>query len=1011
MRLGPAVCASLLLAGAAGAQVVSDGSLGPAGPVDLVGTTWQITEALGERSGSNLYHSFSLFDVAAGQTASFQPDASSPPTTDAVIARVTGGSPSQIGGRIQSLYEGADLYLLNPSGLSFGPASAVQALGSVAVSTADVLRFGGDPAFDARSAAAPAALSADAPTAFGFLSSSPAPIAFDLDSATSGFDFPLPDGETFTAVGGDVTVDGWSGSTGSRPTLRISGGSIQLAAVAAAGVDVPVDVASFDARGQAAGRLGTVSLGRNALLDVGSPAGAPVGSGQVVIRAGRFVIDDARIQSIAGSALDGAPVAVDVEVAESAVIQGGSRLSTASAAASSGDLRLSAASVEIRGAGTRLEANASGSAQAPDVRVEAGSFHLGEGARITTLASQPDPSGAGGLIAIEADRAIVDGGAFVRSASSSSATGGAIVVDAGEVHVTDGLIRSESTADGTGGAITVRGGDLRIESVGQIASENTKSGRGGAIGVDVGGDVIVSGRGSIIASATGTATGAGGDVSVEAGRSIQVSGEDSTGTDVAQIAALTSSSSPSAQGGTLHVSAPLIELRDAGQLRTTTDGAGRGGLLEVVDTDLLRAVGNANVGGKTPAAGVFARTTASDVPGPTPETSFFAGDSGGIEIAARVVEVLDGAEISTRSLGSGDAGPLHIVDAERVSVRGGERGRSTLSTKGAQGAGADLEITAGVLEIASGADVSASSVGGGDAGDVRVAAERISISDGGLFAQTTFAASNSGNAGNVNVDVGERLEVRSGGRISVDSNGGGAAGDVTITGSERATIALVGGSVSAESSRNAAAGNVRIDAGRRFVAGRGARVATTAEENASGGQVAISAREIVYASDARIETRVDFGSAGGAGDGGDVDVPGAGSAPPVFSVLNRSQIVATTFDGVGGNIRVAARDLIASQGVVIDPTALGGGVSGTVEITGPDADLAGQIVPLPANFLDAAKLMTTACAARRARTGSFVVQTRDAVSPSPDAPVTPGELMQPGGAQGGSEAGDAPCPG
>jgi len=91
---------------------------------------------------------------------------------------------------------------------------------------------------------------------------------------------------------------------------------------------------------------------------------------------------------------------------------------------------------------------------------------------------------------------------------------------------------------------------------------------------------------------------------------------------------------------------------------------------------------------------------------------------------------------------------------------------------------------------------------------------------------------------------------------------------------------------------------------------------------------------------------------------------------------------------------------------VIDATSERG-VSGEVEITSPDQALAGQITPLPSNFLDASKLMTTPCDARRARTGSFVVQTREAALPPPDAPLSPSDLD----ARRADERGDGNCPG
>jgi filamentous hemagglutinin family protein len=1055
-------CAALMLGGAAGAQVVLDGSLGPAGPAPFDGSTWNVTDDLGTMSGGNLFHSLSALDVPEGLAASFHQLDPASPLPSIVVVRVPGGH-STVDGTLASAYP--NTFILNPNGFSFGPKSAVEAQGSFYLSSADVLRFGDGAPFDARSSQTPALLSADAPTAFGFLTAAPASIRFDLDSQDTGFDsLPVPRGATFAVVAGDIQIDGWSGSPGSVPTIRVEGGSVELAAVAAAGVDVPVDIASFDARGQAPGTLGEVVLGRNALVDVGSPLGAPVGSGRVVVRSGRLVVDDARIDVVAGSALDGHPVAIDLEASEEIEIRAGSRLTVASASAASGDLRLSAGSVEVTGAGTRLTATASGDGKAPDVLLDADALHLGDDALVFLRTTQP-AGNTGGRFAASATSADVDGGAVVLNRTQSDATAGAIAFDASELRVTDGAslqsestggggggaievaadslvvasggqlvsrtsaggaggriaidvaeatvtgaseIRSASTAGGSGGAIDVEAGDLRVDAQGQIVSENTGAGAGGAIDVRVLREVAVASRGKILSQATGAASNAGGDVSVDAGVRILVVGEDSAAADASQISALTSSSSPGGSGGSLRVSAPTVELRDAGQLRTTTSGAGQGGALDVVDTDLLLVVGNAVIDGELAGAGLFARATGSDVPG-TP-----AGDGGELTIAARIVQVEDGGEVSARTLADGDAGRLVVTGAERVTLRGGPRGVATLSSRGAQGAGGDLVIDAGIVELASGGLVSASTVGAGDAGNISVTADTITISGApsGLFSQTTFAATDSGAAGDIEVAVASSLELRDGGRISVDSSGGGAAGDVVVRGGPGATVAVVGANISARSRRSAEAGNVTITTGGDFVAGGGAVVETQAEDNASGGRVAIAADGIVYLSDARIETRVDSGGGGGAlGNGGDVGippVPGAASAPvlPSFAVLNRSSIVATAIDGNGGNIRVAARDLLASQGAVIDATSERG-VAGEVQITSPDATLAGQITPLPSNYIDASKLMTTACDARRERAGSFVVQTREAAEPLPDAPLAPRDL----GAGRAAERDEWKCPG
>src|SRR5215210_3201479 len=137
-RLAPPAraVAWLALAQAAGSvsgQVVTDGSLGAAGPVAKVNGTYSIPESLGRRHGSNLFHSFSRLDLAAGETASF----SGPPDVSNVLARVTGGQPSSIDGTLRCTIPGASFYLVNPAGVVFGPNASIDVSGSFAVTTAD----------------------------------------------------------------------------------------------------------------------------------------------------------------------------------------------------------------------------------------------------------------------------------------------------------------------------------------------------------------------------------------------------------------------------------------------------------------------------------------------------------------------------------------------------------------------------------------------------------------------------------------------------------------------------------------------------------------------------------------------------------------------------------------------------------------------------------------------------------------------------------------------------------
>ena len=126
------------------AQISLDGTVGP--QLTLPGPHYQIGAALGQQHGGNLFHSFSDFNLAAGESATF----SGPDSINNVISRVTGGRVSHLDGLLRSTIPGADVYLINPAGIWFGPQASLDISGSFHASSADVLRFEDGGTFNAR---------------------------------------------------------------------------------------------------------------------------------------------------------------------------------------------------------------------------------------------------------------------------------------------------------------------------------------------------------------------------------------------------------------------------------------------------------------------------------------------------------------------------------------------------------------------------------------------------------------------------------------------------------------------------------------------------------------------------------------------------------------------------------------------------------------------------------------------------------------------------------------------
>ncbi len=117
------------------AQVITDGTVGPA--TALAGPDFAIGADLGTQTGGNLFHSFQRFSIATGEIATF----SGPSSANNVISRVTGGAVSDIDGTIRSTIPGADVFLINPAGLVFGPNASLDVQGSFHASSADYLGF------------------------------------------------------------------------------------------------------------------------------------------------------------------------------------------------------------------------------------------------------------------------------------------------------------------------------------------------------------------------------------------------------------------------------------------------------------------------------------------------------------------------------------------------------------------------------------------------------------------------------------------------------------------------------------------------------------------------------------------------------------------------------------------------------------------------------------------------------------------------------------------------------
>jgi large exoprotein involved in heme utilization and adhesion len=308
------------------------------------------------------------------------------------------------------------------------------------------------------------------------------------------------------------------------------------------------------------------------------------------------------------------------------------------------------------------------------------------------------------------------------------------------------------------------------------------------------------------------------------------------------------------------------------------------------------------------------------------------------------------------------------VTADRVFLEGDFTSISSSAGVGSTNGGplevhraGDITVTAGNLEIRNGAVISTGGFGG-PGGNVTVTADRVFLSGDGATGTGIFADGFGGpfrgelfeaEAGNITVTA-DNLEVRNGAEISTNVEGLGQGGNVKINATD---ITLQdGGRISAEAESSSA--GTQTDAG----------------------NIILEVRDLLHLSnDSSITTSVT----GGTGKGGNITLNS------VFVVLDEgSRIIANAEGGPGGNILIHIHGggaLFQSPDSRIEASSERG-IEGSVVIDAPDTDIIAGFAGLPANFLDAATVLTQLCAGRSgANVSSLVVRKYEVLPDSPYA--------------------------
>jgi len=730
------------------AEITLDGTLGPRGALE--GPDYAIGAELGQQLGSNLFHSFADFNININESATFF----GPNNINNVINRVTGGNSSNIDGILRSTIPDADVYLINPAGMMFGKNAELDILGGFHASTADTLRFQDGSEFNARNPQN-SILTVAPISAFGFITNSPAPLSIEHSKLT------LPIDKTLSLIGGDVQID--------KAFLTATAGRINIAGVANQG-DVTLLPHDLALSAQAA----DVTL-RDSIITVSGGGGDGI-----YIRAGQFFLDNAIVQANTAVAAKGGEI--NVQADDLKATNGGRLISQTLGTGQAGKIKIKVKGLtEFAGETVKSSGNVNvsginiisyGDGDGGSVELETGSLNLKNGASINATTYS---FGQSGNINIQATDSISLSGigsqgqgssiaANTRVQTENAGNGGTIILEAEQLHFTDGAqIGTATYGTGNGGQtnlnitedITLSGEDGRGITSG-ILTVTTDSGDGGTITLKANQLAILQGA-KIGADSGGT--GQGGNIQISINDLVKLEGLDGAGYGSFITTNSQGKTAYAGNGGTIELIAGRLQLADGAQIATSTFGPGQGGKLTV------KVAKTATLSGQDQSENGFRSGLLTASEGQMDD----AGDGGTIVLVVGDLRLAENGEITAETLGPGVGGNINIQaqtvkltessilassdaqgDAGRVVLAIGDKlqmRNSSIETKAESADGGTMKITAPSYIYLINSQITASvSEERGSGGNITLKPQFIILDNGEILAKAKR-----GKGGNINI--------------------------------------------------------------------------------------------------------------------------------------------------------------------------------------------------------------------------------------------------------------------
>lgn len=665
------------------AQIIPDRTLPLNSDVTNSGNNFVING--GTERGGNLFHSFTELNVPKFSNARFN----NSPSIENIISRVTGGNVSNIEG-VLSANGTTNLFLLNPSGLLFGPNSRLNIAGSFFATTANQIGFSDGSIFGLDGIKKTTTLSSTFPTRLIFLSDpgsitikgNGGRLAFFNPSAALGS--PLIDtsngptglqtnqGQGIYIFGGPINIDGG--------VLTAPSGTINLSSIKSGEVEVTQDLLGYGFIYNKVSEFQDIQLDRNSLINASG-----FSNGKIDVFTNNLSINNSS-KLLISSFADTRSSGIDITA--------------------TGD-------IFIRGV--------------IDLRFLPSSFITPEpiqgGILTQNFSTSPGPN-----IQIRSKNIVVEKFGFISSTVFGRGPGGNVDVIIDDSLLIDGTPIVPSTFTPS------------------TISTNTAGGRAG--------DISLSGRrltlvnGGIVISQT-AGPQAGGNIKANFSESIDLSGflvADILTNSLTQssIAAITTGDG---DAGNISLFSKFLRIENGANINALTTAGGDGGKINIQATDSI------DISGKVPNSSGDLTTNFSGIFSSGSNTNLLlaelfnltppSGDAGSITIITNELLLDDNAQIGVLNQGSGNAGIIN-VNASKISLLDG----ASITAETFSGRGGEIDIQAGLLTLRNG-NITASARQDGPGGNITINSDLIVALDKSRFSANAVNAQ----GGNIRINT------------------------------------------------------------------------------------------------------------------------------------------------------------------------------------------------------------------------------------------------------------------